>query len=274
MKTVDTERIAALIREAALEFILPRFRQLRDHEISTKTGPRDLVTQADIDVEDHLSRILPDVLPGSLVLGEEGVSGGAVGIDLLQDRAADLWVVDPVDGTYNFVQGREEFAVMMALVRGGETRAAWIYDVVGDQMTIAEAGGGAFTEGRGLAVKPEADVAAMTGHISPRFFPKAMQGRLDEMSKMFRSCHPLGCAAHEYLRVADGRAQFSIYSRLKPWDHLPGALIVQEAGGHVAKWDAQPYRPQDHDVGLIVASSEEIWNNVQAVFTRAPFASV
>lgn len=274
LKTVDVERVAALIREAAKEFILPRFRRLLDHEISTKTGPRDLVTQADIDVENHLSRILPDILPGSLVLGEEGVAGGTVGIDLLQDRGSDLWILDPVDGTYNFVHGREEFAVMMALVRGGETRMAWIYDVPADRMTAAEAGSGSFTEGGRLSVRPETQESEMTGFVSSRFFPKPMQERIAQGRALFKNAIPLGSAAHEYLRVADGRAQFSIYSRLKPWDHLPGALIVREAGGHVAKWDGRPYVPQDHDAGLIAAASPEIWENVKAIFTGAPFASV
>lgn len=271
MKAVDAERVAVFIREAAREFILPRFRQLLEHEISAKTGPRDLVTQADIDAENYLSRVLPDYLPGSFVLGEEGVSGGAVGIDLLQDRESDLWVVDPVDGTYNFVHGRDEFAVMVALVRGGVCRMAWIYDAPGDRMTIAEAGGGAFTEREKIRVRPVAALPEMSGFISPRFFPKGMQDDIARKRALFESCFPLGSAAHEYLRVADGRAQFSIYSRLKPWDHLPGALIVGEAGGHVAKWDGRPYTPQDHDVGLIGAASREIWESVRGVFIDAPF---
>lgn len=273
MKAVDAEHIARLIREAAQEFILPRFRQLLSHEISTKTGPRDLVTQADIDVENYLGRLLPDFLPGSFVLGEEGVSSGVTNLDLLQDRKADLWVIDPVDGTYNFVHSRDEFAVMIALVRGGDVRMAWIYDVPGDAMTIAEAGSGAFTEQRRLSVQPGAVPSDMSGFVSPRFFPKLMHEDIMRAGSLFKSCLPLGSAAHEYLRVASGQAQFSIYSRLKPWDHLPGALIVREAGGYVAKWDGQPYTPQDRDIGLIAAASRDGWETVRDAFIGAPSAS-
>ncbi|MCC6597426.1 MAG: inositol monophosphatase [Alphaproteobacteria bacterium] len=266
MKDVDIQQVTALIRETARKYILPRFKMLKDHEISTKTGPRDLVTQADIEAENYFNIYLPKILPGSFVLGEEGVSGGAVGIELLQNLEDDLWVVDPVDGTYNFVHGKEEFAVMIALVSGGETRNAWIYDVPADKMTLAQTGAGAFTEGTKLTTAPQAQTSTMTGYISPRFFPDFYQDHLANARSRFLSCAPLGCAGHEYLRIASGAAQFSIYSRLKPWDHLPGALIVKEAGGYVAKWDGQTYTPQDYNLGLIVAANQENWEDIYRIF--------
>ncbi len=263
---IALDSVADILKAATREFILPRYRSLRDDEISTKTGPRDLVTQADIDMENHLKEILPKLLKGSVVLGEEGVSSGEASLDLLKETACPLWVVDPVDGTYNFVHGRDVFGVMLALIVEGQTVAGWIYDVPADEMTISERGAGAFLEGRKLKVSSMPDAQDYTGFMNPRFFLEQHQDHIHRIKAAFKNCRSLGCAAHEYLRIAKGEAQFSLYSHLKPWDHLAGALMVQEAGGYVAKWDATPYQSHEYDVGLITAPSQADWEKIHAVF--------
>lgn len=268
MAIINPGDVAGILRECADRYILPRYKMLAAHEIAEKTSPRDLVTHADIDVEEHLKRVLPGLLPGSVVVGEEGVSSGQISLDLLNDDTRPVWIVDPVDGTHNFVHQKREFGIMLACVIGGVVQHAWIYDVLGPDMLIAERGSGAFINDQRLRVLPGSEISEMTGHINPGYFPKEFKAHIRDARAKFKSCESLNCAAHEYLRVASGRAQFSLYSRLKPWDHLPGSLIVTEAGGYVAQWDGSPYTPRDKHVGLIVAASQENWQMVYDAFLK------
>jgi fructose-1,6-bisphosphatase/inositol monophosphatase family enzyme len=99
--SVDHHKVSEIIVECAEKYILPRYKTLAQHEISAKTSPRDLVTQADLDVEEHLTRVLPDLLPGSVVIGEEAASKNPALLDQLDDKSLKIWIVDPVDGTHN-----------------------------------------------------------------------------------------------------------------------------------------------------------------------------
>ncbi len=266
--TVDAAVVSSIIVECAERYILPRYKQLAAHEISAKTSPRDLVTQADLDVEEHLIRTLPGLLHGSVVIGEEGASRDPGILNQLGDKNLKIWVVDPVDGTHNFVHGKREFGVMLALIEAGEVRQSWIYDVLGQEMTVAERGGGAFSNSKKLQVRAVREKKLMSGHVNAQFFPGNHREHIKAALAQFGECLSMSCAAHEYLRVARGDAQFSIYSRLKPWDHLAGALIVEEAGGYCAKWDGGPYVPKDKDVGLLVSSDRESWSDVMKAFIR------
>lgn len=268
-QSVNTDKVKEILRECTEKYVLPRYKALQDHEIDTKSGPNDLVTQADLDVEQHLARVLPDILPGSVVIGEESVSQGVASLDTLQDTSRPVWVVDPVDGTHNFVHGKREFGIMLACVIDGITQYGFIHDVLDDETAIAERGAGAYFGNKKLSVAPVSDAPeGMSGHINPRFFPPAFKDELKDVMKTMKDCYSLHCAAHEYLRLASGQTQFVVYSRQKPWDHLPGVLLTQEAGGYVASWGNQPYTPQDKSIGLIGAASTENWQATYDAFLK------
>jgi fructose-1,6-bisphosphatase/inositol monophosphatase family enzyme len=269
MSVVDPDKVAQVLVECADLYIRPRFQALKDHEISTKTGPRDLVTQADIDVEAHLARVLPDFLSGSVVVGEEGVSRGEASLETLRDLSQKIWIVDPVDGTYNFVHGYPQFGIMLACVINGQTEYGWIYDVPGRKLIAAEKGAGAFEDGRALKVRPAAAIENMNIHINPGFFPKPLRMQITDVLGAFKKWETLRCAAYEYARIVRGEADASIYSRMKAWDHLPGVLITQEAGGYVAKWDGTPYAPHDERQGLIVTGCREGWEAITAQIRKS-----
>jgi fructose-1,6-bisphosphatase/inositol monophosphatase family enzyme len=270
-QAIDAQKIAALLKECAEKYILPRYNTLSADQIQTKAHENDLVTIADIETERALQDILPKMFPGCIVVGEECVSRGEISLDILKDPAQTVFVVDPVDGTYNFRHGKREFAVMMALVINGETQMGWIYDVLGDAHAIVEKGAGAFHDGKRLHVAGHKADAELIGHIRKSYFPKDMQDRMGYLKpacQSIKQSFSLSCAAHEYLRIAQGLADFSIYGWMKPWDHLAGTLLVQEAGGHVAKWDGTPYVPQDDHGGLTIASSPALWAHVHDTFLK------
>ncbi|MGH6959102.1 MAG: inositol monophosphatase family protein, partial [Dongiaceae bacterium] len=114
-------------------------------------APGDLVTVADEAVEARLAPLLTSLVPGSIVVGEEGAAADPNLLSRLFDDRP-VWIIDPVDGTSNFAEGHAAFAVMVALVRGRDVLAAWIHDPVKVRTAVAAAGEGAWLGDRRLAV--------------------------------------------------------------------------------------------------------------------------
>src|SRR4051812_33484678 len=122
--TPDPVAVAALLRRAATEIILPRFRNLEKADIREK-GPGDLVTIADTAAELLLTPLLRKMAPRSVVVGEEAASADAAILARLAGEAG-VWLIDPVDGTFNFAHGNPNFAVMAAYVERGTVCGGWI----------------------------------------------------------------------------------------------------------------------------------------------------
>lgn len=261
---MNPDDVSSILIESAERFILPRHQNLKDHEISTKSGPTDFVTQADLDVEEHLTRVLPDLLPGSKVVGEEAVAQGKTDHDSLLATDGPLWVIDPVDGTQNFVEGGNQFGILLALVDKGETRTGWIYDVMAKRMTVAERGAGAFANGHKLKIQPTApNLGDLSGFIGVKFAPEEHRAILKQKMNLLKNTKPLFSAVHVYLSIVENTRQFAMFRRTKPWDHLAGCLAVEEAGGYVRRWNNEPYDPRSGDAACILAaSSPEIWDAI------------
>ncbi|HLO78917.1 MAG TPA: inositol monophosphatase [Magnetospirillum sp.] len=250
MTAVDIHQITRIIREAAEGEILPRFKNLQALQIREKK-PNQLVTEADIEAEKVLSRRLRDVLPGAIV-GEEGVETEPALMSALE-RPGVVWVIDPVDGTANFAHGNPRFAVVVALVVDGVTRAGWIHDPVPNRTIVAEAGQGAWRGDTRLKVSAEVPLAQMAGSVKKR-------GRVaDRVLHVARR----GSAAHDYLDLVTGKLHFAHFKKLMPWDHAAGVLIHAEAGGYGAMMDGSAYTPVLHAEGqLLLAPGERSWQEL------------
>ena len=147
---MDTAAVAALLRAAADEAVLPRWRALRPEQVATKSRPDDLVTVADTEAEAIITAGLRELSPGTPVIGEEAVAADPSLLDGLTTLPA-YWLVDPVDGTGNFVDGSPDFGVMAAYVESGEVAAAWIWLPVHDHLAVAVRGAGATLDGEVVA---------------------------------------------------------------------------------------------------------------------------
>ncbi len=265
---IDIDKVSSLIRETAELEVMPRYQALAHHEVRHKEKG-DPVTVADEASEARLTAALTDLLPGSLVVGEEAAEAdpsvfGRLGED------APVWIIDPIDGTRNFAKGQPVFAVMVALVQKGKTVAAWILELPNERMAVAESGGGAWLDGaRVSAAAMPASLAEARGtlHASTWGRPEIARslernrGKIDQLKS-------LGCAGAEYLRLASGEMHFSLFTKLMPWDHAPGTLLYEEAGGLARLLEGDNYSPLLRETqGLLMAPGEEAWEVLrQALF--------
>jgi len=146
-------------------------------------------------------------------------------------------------------------------VQGGETLAGWIHDPVEGTTAAAELGGGAWMAGRRLSVAAAAAPAEMHGTLhassfAPPHLARQVQARRDRV----RAVKSLRCAGKEYLRLIAGDLQFSLFTRLMPWDHVPGTLLQREAGGVAHCFDRQPYTALRYrDIGVLMAPDQPAW---------------
>lgn len=262
----DLHDLATLLRDAAQAEILPRFRRLGADGVRTKTGPLDLVTAADEQAEHRITAGLAARFPGCVVIGEEATTADPGRLDLL--ATADLaFVVDPVDGTANFAAGLPLFGVMAAAIVRGEVVAAAIHDPLGDDTALALRGEGAWVEasdgGRtDLRVAAPVPAAEMAGNVSWRFLPEPARSTVCGNLIRLGACWDYRCAAHEYRMTAAGHGHFLFFNRLYPWDHAPGWLLHQEAGGYSARFDGSAYRPTETQGGLICAPDRASWEDL------------
>jgi fructose-1,6-bisphosphatase/inositol monophosphatase family enzyme len=201
-----------------------------------------------------------------VVLGEEAVSAETASLDSLHD-AELAFVIDPVDGTYNFASGVPLFGVMMSVVAKGVTVAGIIYDPMGQDYIMAVRGAGAYhiqgESRRALKVAPAKDVSQMLGSVSWQYMQEPLRTRIAGNQAKFMSQIGYRCAAHEYRLLADGHAHFAVYNKLMPWDHLAGSLIHEEAGGYHARFDGSRYLPSHVDGGLIAAPDKDSWHMIK-----------
>lgn len=258
---VDPERVIELLKTAAADIIMPRFQTLQDGEIDEKDGG-ELVTIADIETEKWLTDRLPDLLPGSVVVGEEAVFADK---DVFNRLAGDepVWVIDPIDGTWNFAHGRETFAVLIALVYRGEVVTGWIYEPVSGTTVIGSRGEGVTFDGNPVRLN-ERDRAGDVIGTAASYLCERAESRTDIIQQVFRP----NCAGHEYVLILSGERSFSAYTKLLPWDHAAGSFLVCEAGGLSGLLDHGTYNLAHPKGNLLTAESPEMWHNIRDVLDQ------
>ncbi|MGF1456300.1 MAG: inositol monophosphatase family protein [Alphaproteobacteria bacterium] len=212
------------------------FGEVEQLQISKK-GPADFVTAADLKAEKTLKEDLSKARPGYGFLMEEG--GEEVGTD-----KSHRWIVDPIDGTTNFVHGLAQFAISIALERDGQLVAGVVYNPITDEMFTAEKGKGAYlNDQRRLRVSARTSLEESliaTGipfKGKPGFDQFARE--LDAMMPLVAGIRRFGSAALDLAFVAAGRFDGFWERDLKPWDMAAGIVLVREAGGIVQDLDGQ-----------------------------------
>lgn len=263
MTHIDIDAVGDVVREAGATAIAPRFRQLAAHDIQEKT-PGEVVTIADREAEAVITARLRDMLPWVPVVGEEAVALEATLLEAIHTEPM-VWLVDPLDGTANFASGDPHWAVMVALVREGETVASWIYRHTDDRLYVAERGGGAWCDGLRLTCPVERSTPeSLRGAVLQRFLTDAERARIiPRLDRFERVTAGYTCAGFEYPAIVEGQQEFALFQRLLPWDHAPGVLLLTEAGGVAKRPDGTPFTLDHTSRGLLLASSPDVWTTVR-----------
>ncbi len=238
------------------------FGELEKLQVSLK-GPANFVTAADRRAEETLYQELSKARPGYSFLGEEG--GKREGAD-----KTHIWIVDPLDGTTNFLHGIPQFAISIALEREGTMIAGVVYNPAVEEMFIAERGKGAFLNEQRIRVaarKTLADTVIACG------LPHRGRGQLElgtketgAMQQEVAGLRRFGAAALDLAWVAAGRLDGYWERNIKPWDMAAGLILVREAGGFVTDCDGGD---DMFAKGHVVAGNEAIQKEIVRVLKQA-----
>ncbi|MDQ3140798.1 MAG: inositol monophosphatase [Bacteroidota bacterium] len=246
MEQDDLESICNSSKSIVLEvaqFIKNEFGQVAQSDIIEKEK-HSLVSYVDIEAEKFLVRKLSDLISESSFITEEGTADGT-------NQSSYIWIIDPLDGTTNFLQGIPFFSVSLALQYKGELVMGIVHDIMRNEMFYAWKNGGAYLNGHRIHVSKTGvldEAVIATGFPYAR---KALKGLAELFLKMIenaRGVRRLGSAALDMAYTACGRFDAYYETGINSWDIAAGTLIVREAGGIVSDFYKQDHQIHVHNI--------------------------
>ncbi len=246
-------------------YLLQHFGTIRPDEVDEK-GRNDFVTFVDRECEQRIIHHIRQTFPQHAILAEEGGT--------YQKSGSYQWIIDPLDGTTNFIQNIPFFCISIGVRQNNQMVAAIIYDPVHDELFTAARGEGAFLNGKPIRVsnntRPER-AALATGYPwrTKRLLPQYLL-TFEEIFLYTAATRRLGSAALDLCYVAAGRFDAFWEMGLSPWDIAAGSLLVQEAGGVVTDfWNG----PHFLETGFIIAGNPTMHHLIQQItdFHFKPF---
>lgn len=228
------------------------FGEVENLQVSKK-GPADFVSMADQKAEDTLVKELQKARPDYGFILEENA-------DIEGKDSSNTWVIDPLDGTTNFLHGIPHFAISIALVRDGDVFAGVVYNPITDEMFWAEKGQGAFLNGRRLRVSARSEMPECLFATGIPFFGKQKDeerylGRIDAVTQRSSGIRRFGAAALDLAYVAAARYDGYWECGLQSWDIAAGIVLVREAGGFVSDIQGKKNMLES---GSIVAATDKM----------------
>jgi len=221
-------------------------------KISTK-GPNDFVTNVDQAVEQEIIEVIHKSYPHHGIMAEESAF-------LAPEREDIIWIIDPIDGTHNFIKSIPHFAVSIAVQIKGIIEFGVVFDPIKQELFSASKGGGAQLNGHRIRCSP---CEKLEGAVIGLGFPVCERQKLAQFSapynKIFESCSDFrrsGSAALDLAYVAAGRFDAYWDCGLKPWDSAAGALMVREAGGYVSDFQGNS---SYFETGEIIAGARKVY---------------
>lgn len=199
-------------------------------KVGTKSNKNDLVTEIDKKTEQFFIEKIRHKYPGHKILGEEGLG------DQITSTEGIIWMVDPIDGTMNFVHMQRNFAISIGIYENGIGKIGLVYDVVHDELYHAIKGNGVYMNDVALKPLQPANVSKGIIGLNPTWVTENKRihpSILGSLVKDLRGTRNYGCASLEIAYVAAGRLDGYISLRLSPWDYAAGKILVEELGGIV-----------------------------------------
>lgn len=238
--------------------VVARYAADRTYVIETKSTPTDLVTEADRETEALIVRRILAARPGDGLLGEEGANR--------ESSSGVRWVIDPIDGTTNFVYGIPAYSVSIGIEREGRMIAGVVHDVALGQAYSASLGGGAHLNGQPIRTSGKTELSTALMGIGFAYDPaqRERQARFyDRVMTDFRDVRRMGSAALDLCRVACGQLDGYFEFQLNPWDIAAGGIIVREAGGLTTGFHGRSFED-----GYVLAATAALAAPLQAVLDR------
>ena len=203
--------------EKASKILIRDFGELEKLQVSKK-GPKDFVTNADIKAEKIIIEELKKARPNYSIISEES------GVEKNKDES-NSWIIDPIDGTINFLHGIPHFAISIALKSKNEIVSGLIFDPIKDEMLYAEKNNGAFFNNQRIRVSKKNDINECLFAV----------GKIKYETDLI--CRRSGCAALDMAYVASGRYDGYFQNNLNLWDIAAGIIMIKEAGGIINEID-------------------------------------
>ncbi len=229
----------------ARDWIMEAGKKIRDSfqdelNIKTKSNRNDLVTNMDEATERYFIEKIRSTYKDHHIMGEEGFG------DELSELSGVTWIIDPIDGTMNFVHQQRNFAISIGVYDGNQGVLGYIYDVVHDELYHAEKGRGAYMNDQKLPVLNEAAVEDSVIALNAQWM--TTNKRIDPevlapLVQKVRGTRSYGSAAIEMAYIASGRLDAYISMRLAPWDFAAGKILIEEVGGVVTDLEGNELNP-------------------------------
>ncbi|MFJ7970607.1 inositol monophosphatase family protein [Psychrobacillus sp. NPDC096389] len=205
--------------------------------IETKSEANDLVTNIDKETEQFFIQQIKKKFPEHRIMGEEGFG------DEIQDLNGYVWILDPIDGTMNFIHQKKNFAISLGIFKDGEGILGYVYDVMADDLLSAAQGEGAFFNDQRIPRVEEAHleqsiISMNASWVAPNKYIE--HDGMIELLRKVRGTRSYGSAAIEILYVVMGRLDAYISMRLSPWDIAGGMVIAKEVGAIVTNLGNEP----------------------------------
>lgn len=249
-------KVIEIVKEAA------KFCRRDEVEVFCKGGNSNFVTTADLNVENFLKEKLIELLPESGFVGEESEQ---------KDYEKELqWIVDPVDGTANFIREMNLSAISVGLIERGEAVLGVIYNPFTDEAFYAQKGKGAYLNGKPIHVS-DRDFSHGAFCVGFCLYDKSMADTCFRIfEQVYMECDDmrrLGTASIELGTLAAGKTDLYFEIRLSPWDYAAAAAIVTEAGGYIGTRGGEPIR-FDKQVTVIAANSKENFDHLVEIVDK------
>ncbi|HII16647.1 TPA: inositol monophosphatase [Candidatus Woesearchaeota archaeon] len=239
--------------KAAGDIQLKHYRKVKT---ITKKGAKDFFTNVDIACEKAIITIIRKSHPNHSFLSEEAGS--------IDAGSGYLWIIDPLDGTHNYIHGLPEFGVSIGLEKDGELQIGVIYLPINGKLYCAEKGKGAFLNGKRIhvsEVKSLGDALMLQEGVLHRKVPHKLTFLGKALKTVFK-VRMLGSAAVAFGSVAEGTSDVLVTFETNPWDVAAGFLLVREAGGSVTDFKGNPI---DHYASRFIATNSSIHGETVAL---------
>lgn len=253
---IDILKVTEIVREAG------KLMKDRHMEIQQKGNGSNFVTSCDIAVENNLSERLRKLLPGSLIIGEESGDNPSEG--------TLLWVIDPIDGTSNFIRDIGISAISVGLVKDGEPYLGVVYQPYRDEMFYAKTGEGAYLNGERIHVSDRdfahSHLCSAMSLYDKQYAPPCFR-IIDRVYREADDLRRLGSAAVELVYLACGRVELYFEIRVFPWDAAGAIPIIREAGGQAEILYRDTF-PLSEPFPIIAANTPDNFGRLKAIVTE------